>query len=316
MAAIVPSSHHPLYRWRMEQPHHWRAVARLGRERPTFIEDVFERIRRDGPLTASDLEERVGPKGPWWDWDDGKIALEELFLRGHVVARGGAATSPGSTTCPSGCCRRPSWRRRRRRRRRDARRCSTWPDERSGWRRWRTSPTTTARAPSRASRWSPSSSKPVACGRGRGGRVESAGLRPPRGHRSRRDPWPGAAQPVRLVGVERDRTERLFDFHYRIEIYTPQPKRVYGYYVLPFLLDGQLVGRIDLKADRANGILRVQGAYAELGVPLAEVGRELADELHSMAGWLELDVVATTDRGELAPELARAGVARIEGDAA
>jgi uncharacterized protein YcaQ len=102
----------------------------------------------------------------------------------------------------------------------------------------------------------------------------------------------------------RERTERVFGFRYRIEIYVPPPKRVYGYYVLPFLLDGQLVGRIDLKADRAEGTLLVQAAHGEPGTDPAGVAANLALELEAMARWLELDHVATTGRGDLAPALA------------
>ena len=117
----------------------------------------------------------------------------------------------------------------------------------------------------------------------------------------------------------RERIERAFHFDYRIEIYVPAPQRRYGYYVLPFLLDGQLVGRVDLKADRAAGMLRVQAAWVEddLDNPLDRpfVAEHLGDEVRDMARWLELPTIGIARRGTLAADLLRAGFEPV-GDAA
>lgn len=104
---------------------------------------------------------------------------------------------------------------------------------------------------------------------------------------------------------ERNRTERLFGFRYRIEIYVPEAERVHGYYVFPFLLDGELVARVDLKADRVNRRLRVPGAFAEPGVDRARVATELANELEHMASWLGLDGVEVGERGDFVADLRR-----------
>jgi uncharacterized protein YcaQ len=128
---------------------------------------------------------------------------------------------------------------------------------------------------------------------------------------------PDAVQPRRMTARAllspfdpvvwyRDRAERLFGFRYRIEIYVPEPKRQYGYYVLPFLLGDELVARVDLKADRKKGQLLVQGAFGEPGIAEDHVAEELAAELALLASWLELDGIVVKRRGDLAAALARA----------
>ena len=102
---------------------------------------------------------------------------------------------------------------------------------------------------------------------------------------------------------ERDRALRMFGFHYRIEIYTPAPKREFGYYTLPVLVDEALVGRIDLKNDRQRGVLRVQSAWREAGAP-AGIAERIVPALRELAAWQGLGELEVVDRGDLARDIA------------
>jgi uncharacterized protein YcaQ len=327
VAAIVPSRDHRLYRWKMDSGHQWPAIDRLAREKPGFVDEVLARVRDEGPITAADLEQRVGPKGSWWSWDDGKIVLEHLFHHGLVVAvrrpRDFAReydlperVLPASVlAAPT-----PGEREARKELLATAARAmgvATLEDMSDYHRQGMARPTDPAMRGVKGLR--PLVAELVDEGVVRPVSVEGWD-KPAYLHRDATVPRAVDARallsPFDSLVWFRPRNERLFDFHYRIEIYTPAPKRVFGYYVLPYLLGDRLVGRVDLKADRAAGVLRVQGAHVERGVDPADVVGPLVEELALMAGWLELDAVATTDRGELGEALRRAGVAAVDAELA
>ena len=308
-ASLVPVALQPLLRWRMEDARAgagvWRTIATFARERRGFVDEILAEIRSRGPLSAGELT-AGGPKtrsSAWWGWSEHKRALEFLFWAGELTATRRAATFERVYDLPA-----------------------------------RVLPAEVIAAPTPARADAQRELLRVAAGAlGVATAADLADyfrIRPPvarpllgelveRGEliaatvEGWREPAfldPAARAPRRVDAAalvspfdsliwHRPRTERLFDFHYRLEIYTPAPKRRFGYYVLPFLLGDRLVARVDLKADRAAGALRVPGAFAEPGVERRTVARALAGELRAMAAWLGLDRVIAGARGDLAREL-------------
>jgi uncharacterized protein len=302
-ASHVPSAHHHLHRWRMQGEHKWSRYFQLRERRPTFIDEVERRIRDTGPIMAGDLEQRVGKKGTWWDWDDGKVALEHLFWSGRITA----VRRPNDfarvydlteRVLPAEVLARPAPSEH------DARKELLvlaakhhglgLMDDLTDYHRQKNAPC------------KPLLDELVEEGRLQRVTVEGwpvPAFLHPDAARPRRVNARALLSPFDPVVWHRDRALRLFGFHYRIEIYVPQPKRQYGYYVLPFLLGDELVARVDLKADRQRRVLMVPGAFGELGVPTGEVAEALAAELALMASWLELDAIEVGDRGDLASPL-------------
>jgi uncharacterized protein YcaQ len=303
-ASHVPTAQHPLYRWAMETPRRWGGFHRFKADRSDFIEEVYQIVAERGPLLAAELSEREGRKGPWWDYDDAKVALEILFDHGRVAAVRrpndfARVYDLAERVLPAEVLARP-----------------TVPEREAKKQllvlaaKYHGVGTAADLADYHRLRHT----RPLFAELVEEGRlltVEVEGWRQPAYLHPdavvpRRMEARALLSPFDPVVWYRNRTERLFGFHYRIEIYTPKPKRKYGYYVLPFLLGDELVARVDLKADRANGALLVQSAWGEPGIHDAEVATELAAELADMATWLELDRVEIVGPGDLSPALSRA----------
>jgi uncharacterized protein YcaQ len=305
-ASLLPVEMRPLLLWTIEAHSErlWNILKHRTPEDLAYMEAVYEEVKERGPITAGELSD-PGVKGVgMWNWSKGKRALEMLFWEGRVTARRRPADFARvydltERMIPTDVLHRPPLSEADGRRaliERSARHhgVGTLPDL-ADYHRLNATKSKTAVA----ELVEEGTLVPV--------EVEGAG-RPVYLHCDAYLPrWVKARAlltPFDPVVWFRPRSEWLFDFHYRIEIYTPKPKRVYGYYVLPFLLGDRIVARVDLKADRQASTLLVQGAFAEPWADPAEIAPPLQEELGVMAQWLGLESVTVVGRGDLSPALA------------
>ena len=293
-ASLLPLSLHPLLRWRMARADRgeagWKGLRVFAHERRAEAEGFLKRIRDEGPRAASDFEEKRGRSG-WWEWSDGKRTLEWLFWAGHITT----ATRRGSfervydlteRVIPAEILALPTP---------DVTEAQRALIERAA----QALGVATAQELRDYFRLGPGEARQAIVS------LVEAGLLEPVEvpgwahlaylHRDARRPRRISARallaPFDPLVWERSRTLRLFDFHYRIEIYTPADKRQHGYYVLPFLLGDRLVARLDLKADRQASRLLVHAVHLEDHAP-PDAMDGIREELGAMAGWLGLEEVA------------------------
>ncbi|WP_068083025.1 winged helix-turn-helix domain-containing protein [Novosphingobium rosa] len=291
-ASLLPFDMHPLLRWRMARADRgetgWSGMRAYAGERRAEAMAVLERIRGEGPMAASDFEAHKGQSG-WWEWSAIKRTLEWLFWAGHITTTTRRRAFERVYDLPERVL--PA----------AVLATATPPDEEAH----RALIERAARAHGIATdkelrdyfRQSPEQARAAIASLAEEGvliPVAVEGGRPAWLHRDARQPRRVEARallaPFDPLIWERDRTERLFGFRYRIEIYVPAEKRMHGYYVLPFLLGDRLVARVDLKADRAQARLLVRAVHLEPDAP-AHTGEALAEELQAMAGWLGLEAV-------------------------
>jgi uncharacterized protein YcaQ len=303
-ASITPVENHPRLRFRMELGR-WKAGRQLEAERPDYLDAVRREVEESGPLTVSDLSDPGRRTGTWWGWTAGKLALEWLYVTGRLAVH---HRRPGFVTAYD------------------------VPE--------RVIPAAVLAAPTPSRDEAIDALLPIAAralgvgtihdladyfrlpireARARvdahvtAGRLEAVDVEGwkdvaylhPAAKRPRAMPARALLSPFDPVVWFRPRAERLFGFRYRIEIYVPAAERRHGYYVLPFLLGDRLVARVDVKAHRAAGALRVPGAFREDGAGPEHVAHELAAELVELAAWLGLGDVVVGDRGDLAEPLRR-----------
>lgn len=306
-AALMPVAMQPLFRWKMERALSRggkSSLAELRREKGAYIDQVLEEVRRRGPVTGGDFAPEAKRQAGWWNWSDGKSALEWLFWAGLVTTR----TRRGfervydltervipahilAVPTPSAA---------------DAQRelvliaaramgVATVADLADYFRLYQ------ADAKARALELVETGALEA---------VHVPGWRGPvflatDAKLPRRAAGAALLSPFDNMIWGRERTERLFAMRYRIGIYTPAAQREHGYYVYPFLLGERIAARVDLKADRKAGRLLVQAAHLEPGAAEDEVLGPLARELRTAAGWQGLNEVAVMKKGGLSAALSR-----------
>jgi hypothetical protein len=314
-ASLLPIEQYPLFRSRMDQ---WRQDLVVGpvvrqrrqdwrRDHADYLKAVLRDVTERGPLTASQLADPRRRPGEWWERrSDGRRALEFLFGDGLLSAWRSASfervydltervIAPAVLARPV-----PPIEEAQRELLMVAARClgvatigdlSDYYFFRPGATKLRVAELVEdgRLLPVTVERWDRPAFAPVTA-RPRAPRRQHATL----------------LSPFDSLIWSRDRTERLFDFHYRIGIYVPEGKRTHGYYVMPLLLHDALVARFDLKADRQTATLRVHGSYREPGASPTEVAEAGADELERFRRWLGLERITVGPRGNLAGSLRRA----------
>jgi uncharacterized protein len=294
-AAHLPVDLHPLFRWKMDAARtgkvtHW-GLTSFYEENKTFVKRTLKHVEKNGPTTSRELSTRTEKKGTWWDWDEAKVALEYLFLTGELMSRGRGSDFARIYDTPERVL--PQ-------RIIDA----ATPSEHDA-RKQLLVRSAIAQGVATASdladyyRQKLATVKPLIAELVEEGELREVAV----------DGWTekvfvhrNAKLPKQLHATAllspfdslvwcRPRNERLFDFHYRIEIYTPKEKRKFGYYVLPFMMNGEMVCRVDLKADRARSKLLAHSVHTEKGVKRSAINEALNAELAAMASWLGLEQV-------------------------
>jgi hypothetical protein len=301
-AAHLPVEIHPLFRWKMEaarlgKARHW-GLTSFYDDNKAFVKRMLKHVETNGTTTARELstrtEKRGADKKTWWDWDESKTALEYLFLTGQLMSRGRGTDfariyDTPDRVLPKKVLDAPT---------------PTEHDARKQLlvRSAIAQGVVTATDLADYYRQKLASVKPLITELLEEGELREVAVdgwaEKAFVHRSAKLPKQLHAtallSPFDSLVWCRPRNERLFDFHYRIEIYTPKEKRKFGYYVLPFMMNGQMVGRVDLKSDRANSKLLVHSVHTEKGTKRTMINDALDNELRAMALWLGLDKVVNS----------------------
>lgn len=291
-AAHLPVELHPMFRFKMHAARsgklkHW-GLTSFYAENKAFVKRILKYVEVNGSTSARELSTRTTKKSSWWDWDEAKTALEYLFLTGELMSCGRGSDFARVYDIPERVLPRKILQ-------------MPTPNETEARkdllvRAMRAQGVATMRDLADYYRQKPAVVKPLVSQLVEQGVLREVSVD---GWQDKAYVHRNAQLPKRLFATAllspfdslvwcRPRNERLFNFHYRIEIYTPQAKRKFGYYVLPFMVNGEMVGRVDLKADRANSKLLVQSVHTEKRIKRAAINVTLGKELSLIAKFLNL----------------------------